>query len=76
MIKRNNAERPGPHGVAIASQYIYFPCVMSRLVNELGVEVRSELSVLVTSLTGRKPRYIFAFSDPMDRSCSWHVHKP
>ena len=29
MIKRNNAERPGPHGVAIASQYIHFPCVVS-----------------------------------------------
>ena len=29
MIKRNNAQRPGPHGMAIASQYIYFPCVMS-----------------------------------------------
>ena len=42
----------------------------------LGVDVRLELSVLITSLMGRNPRYIFAFSNPMGRSCNWHVHKP
>ena len=44
--------------------------------NVLGVEVRSELSVWTTSLIGRKSRYTFAFSNPMGRSCNWHVHKP
>ena len=42
----------------------------------LGVDVRLELSVLITSLMGRNPRYIFAFSNPVGRSCNWHVHKP
>ena len=42
----------------------------------LGVDVRLELSVLTTSLMGKNPRYIFAFSNPMGRSCNWHVHKP
>ena len=67
MIKMNNAET----GVAIASQYIYFLCDKCA-----GVDVRLELLVLTTSLMGKIPRYIFAFSNPMDQSCNWHVHKP
>ena len=42
----------------------------------LGVDVGLGLSVLITSSLGRNPRYIFAFSNPMGRSCNWHVHKP
>ena len=42
----------------------------------LCVDVRLKLSVLTTSLMGKNLRYIFAFSNPMGRSCNWHVHKP
>ena len=42
----------------------------------LGVDVRLELSVLITSFMGKNSRYIFAFSNPMGRSCNCHVYKP
>ena len=67
MIKMNNAET----GIAIASNTFIFSAT-----NVLGVDVRLELSVLTTSLMGKIPRYIFAVSNPMGRSCNWHVHKP
>ena len=65
-------QRPGPNGVVIASPSTF----VFSATNVLGVDVRLDLSVLITSLMGRNPRYIFSFSNPMDRSCNWHVHKP
>ena len=64
-------QRLGPHRVAIALQYIYFSAT-----NVLGVDVRLELSVSISSLMGKNRLYIFAFSNPTGRSCNWHVHKP
>ena len=69
MIKMNNAKTWSPWG-RDTSTFVF------SATNVLGVDVRLDLSVLITSLMGRNPRYIFAFSNPMDRSCNWHVHKP
>ena len=66
MIKMNNAET----GVAIASQYIYFLC------DKCAGHWRSVRVVSFNNFNGQNPRYIFAFSNPMGRSCNWHVHKP
>ena len=75
MIKRKNQKETGsPWGSDSIAVHLFSLCDVG--INVLGVEVRSELSVLITSFIGRKPRYMFAFSKPMGRSCNWHVHKP
>ena len=63
MIKRNNAEIRYPWGSDSIAVHLF--SLRDGATNVLGVEVWSELSVLITSLIGRKSRYIFAFSNPI-----------